>query len=383
MHELQQALQRLEQQSSTSAPIVSLYLNLQPAIEERRTVGARLRNLLEPFQDLEAKLDHDGRMALRRATQKVLDMEAEVAKNTGHGVAVFVGGSNEIHEFLTLPRKAWDVAVAAPQPYLRPLAATLDQFHRVATLILDPRHSLIRVSHMGQCLDQAEIESDPIRKSDYGGWKGLDEHRVRQHAEEVHRRHYREVGERLRKLKETFELDVVFVGGREETIAAFLHELPNGLKSLVAETFIVDVNTETAGRIAKVTAELEQGFETKQELELVKQIIEANREGGLVTVGVDDTIRAANFDAIDLLLVAGSSMIPGWACRNCGWLALSGPDCSTCGSEAIAVDDIVDNLLIKVRRAGGRTEHIASTSDLDQYLLAARIRFPVPAVNEA
>jgi peptide subunit release factor 1 (eRF1) len=102
-----------------------------------------------------------------------------------------------------------------------------------------------------------------------------------------------------------------------------------------------------------------------------------------VTVGVDDTIRAANFDAIDLLLVAGSSMIPGWACRNCGWLALSGPDCSTCGSEAIAVDDIVDNLLIKVRRAGGRTEHIASTSDLDQYLLAARIRFPVPAVNEA
>ncbi len=379
MQELQLALQRLEQQASTSAPILSLYLNLQPAIEERRTVGARLRNLLEPFQDLETKLDHDGRMALRWATQKVLDMEAEIAKNTGHGVGVFVGGSSEIDEFLTLPRKAWDVAVAAPRPYLRPLAAALDQFHQVATLILDPRRSLIRVTNMGQCLDQSEIESEPIRKSDYGGWKGLDEHRVRQHAEEVHRRHYREVGERLRKMKENVGLDVVFVGGREETVAAFLHELPNGLRSLVAETFIVDVNTETDGTIAKITAELEEAFEIRQELELVKQIIETGQEGGLVTVGVDDTIRAANFDAIELLLVAGTSMIPGWACGNCGWLALSGPVCSACGSEATAVDDIVDSLLIKVRGAGGRTEHIAAASDLDQHQLAARTRFQVSA----
>jgi peptide subunit release factor 1 (eRF1) len=381
MQELHQALQRLEQLSNTSAPIVSLYLNLQPAIEERRTVGARLRNLLDPFQDLETELDHDGRMALRRATQIVLNMEAEIAMNTGHGVAVFVGGSSEIHEFLTLPRKAWDVAVAAPRPYLRPLAATLDQFHQVATLIIDPRRSLIRVTHMGRCLHESEIESEPIRKSDYGGWKGLDEHRVRQHAEEVHRRHYREVAERLRKLKETFELDVVFVGGRDETVAAFLHEVPNGLRSLVAETFIVDVNTETAARIAKVTAELEEAFEARHELELVKQIIETGREGGLVTVGVDDTIRAANFDAIELLLVAGTSMIPGWACGSCGWLALSGPVCSACESEAIAVDDIVDSLLGKVRRTGGRTEHVAIASELDQHQLAARIRFRIPAVN--
>jgi peptide subunit release factor 1 (eRF1) len=381
MQELHHALQRLEQLSSTSAPVVSLYLNLRPAIEERRTVGARLRNLLEPLQELETKLDHDGRMALRRSTQSVLAMEGEIAKNTGHGVAVFVGGSEEIHEFLTLPRKTWDVAVAAPRPYLRPLAATLDQFHQVATLVMDPRRSLIRVTHMGQCLDQTEIESEPIRKSDYGGWKGLDEHRVRQHAEEVHRRHYREVAEHLRKMKETFELDVVFVGGREETVAAFLHELPNGLKSLVAQTFIVDVNTETAGRIAKITAELEEAFEAHHELELVKQVIEAGREGGLVTVGVDDTIRAANFDAIELLLAAGSTMIPGWACESCGWLALSGPVCSACESEAIAVDDIIDSLLIKVRRTGGRTEHVATASELDQHLLAARTRFQVPAVN--
>jgi len=381
MQELHHALQRLEQQSSTSALIVSLYLNLQPAIEERRTVGARLRNLLDPFQDLETNLDHDGRMALRRATQQVLDMEAEIAMNTGHGVALFVGGSSEMHEFLTLPRKAWDVAVAAARPYLRPLAATLDQFHQVATLIIDPRRSLIRVTHMGHCLDQSEIESEPIRKSDYGGWKGLDEHRVRQHAEEVYRRHYREVAERLRRLRETFELDVVFVGGREETVAAFLHELPNGLKSLVAETFIVDVNTETTARIAKITAELEEAFEARQELELVKQVIETGQEGGLVTVGVDDTIRAANFDAIELLLVAGTSMIPGWACGSCGWLALSGPDCSACESEAIAVDDIVDGLIIKVRRTGGRTEHVAIASKLDQHQLAARIRFRIPAVN--
>ena len=380
MQELHQALQRLERVESSSGPIVSLYLNLQPAVEERRTVGARLRNLLDPFQDLEGKLDHDGRMTLRRATHKILEMEGEIARNTGHCVAVFVGGSPEIHEFLTLPRKAWDVAVAATRPYLRPIAATFDQFHHVATLIIDPRRSLLRISHMGQTLDQSEVESEPIRKADYGGWHGLDEHRVRQHAEEVQRRHYREVAERLQHLKEVHQVDVVFVGGREETVSAFLHELSNGLRPLVANTFVVDVNTETEGRIAKVTAELEGAFEAKQELELVGKLLEVVHGGGLAVIGVEDTLQAANFDAIDLLLVAGTEMIRGWACGNCGWLALTGPVCTACQTEAVLVDDIVDSLLYKVRRAGGRIEHVATASELDQHHLAARTRFQVPAI---
>ena len=379
MQELHQALQRLDQIESPSGPIVSLYLNLQPAVEERRTVGARLRNLLDPLQDLEAKLDHDGRMTLRRATHSVLEMETEIAKNTGHCVAVFVGGSPEIHEFLTLPRKAWDVAVAATRPYLRPIAATLDQFHHVATLIIDPRRSVLRVSHMGQTLDQSEVESEPIRKADYGGWKGLDEHRVRQHAEEVHRRHNREVAERLQHLKDEHGVEVVFVGGREEAVSAFLHGLSNGLRSLVADTFIVDVNTETEGRIAKVTAELEEAYEVKQELELVMKVMEVAKEGGLATIGVEDTLQAANFDAIELLVVAGTEMIPGWACGSCGWLALTGPVCPACQSEATSVDDFIDSLLYKVRRAGGEIEHVATASELDQHHLAARTRFEVSA----
>jgi len=380
MQEIHEALQRLETTMSESSPIVSLYVNLGPSIDERRTLGARLRNLLEPLQNLEAKLDHDGRMTLRRASQKILDLEGQIARNPGHCVAVFVGGSPEIDEFLTLPRKAWDVALAASRPYLRPFIATLDQFHRVATLIVDPRHSTITVTYMGKSLDHVEVESEPIRKADYGGWKGLDEHRVRQHAEEVHRRHYREVAERLQQLKEAHELDVAFVGGRDETISSFLHHLPNGLKSLVAETFIVDVHTETPGTIAKITAELEETFEAKLESELLVQVMESAQAGGLAVIGIDDTLAAANLDAVELLLVAGTSMIPGWACGNCGWLAMTGPTCSACQSEATAVDDIVESVLSKVRRAGARAEHLATASELDQHHLAARTRFQIPSV---
>ena len=377
--ELHDRLQRLETWESPEIPVISLYLNLRPAFEERKTVAPRLRNLLEPISEQAKNLDHDGREALRQSVARVLAREPEIAANTGHCVALFVGGRPELDEFVTLPRKAWDTAVALPRPYLRPYLATLDQFHLIAAVVVDPRLSSVTLSYMGEVLDHTEIESPPIRKSDFAGWQGLDEHRVRHHADEVHRRQYRQVAEHLQRLGQEHEIDVIFVGGREEAVAAFLHQLPAALGSQVAATFTIDLHTATPAQIAKITAELEARFEEQEEQNLVTSVLEASRAGGLGVVGLEDTLQAANLGAVDLLLIGGTEMVPGYTCGNCGWLDLKGPVCPSCGETSTASPDIVESLAVKVRRASARAEHVLTPSDLNGIGVGARLRFPLPS----
>jgi hypothetical protein len=379
--ELNDRLRRLESWESPQIPIISLYLNLRPEVEERKTISARLRNLLDPISHLEEGLDHEGRMALRAGIGRLLALEPDIAANTGRCVALFVGGRPPLDEFVTLPRKAWDIAFAGPRPYLRPYLATLDKFHRIATVVVDPRHSLISVSHMGKLLDRAEVESDPIRKADYAGWHGYDEHRVRQHAEEVHRRHYRELGEALQRLQQNGGFDAAFVGGRDEAVTAFLHQLPPQLSGLVAETFSIDTHSATPGQVARITSELEERYEARAERDLIEAVLEAARSGGPGTIGIEPSLNAANLGAVDLLLIAGTAMVPGFDCSNCGWLSMDGPHCPSCGQTSSAVPDIFETLAIRVRRAGAVVEHVTSPSELDGTRIAARLRFPVPALS--
>ncbi len=376
--QLQDRLQHLETWESPDLPLISLYLNLGPGVEERKTVGARLRNLLEPIGEKAKALDHDGRENLRQAIGRLLAREHEIAANTGHCVALFVGGRPDLDELLTLPRKAWDTAVAMPRPYLRPYLATLDQFHRIATVVVDPRRSVITVTFMGEQLDHEEVESPPIRKNDYGGWKGLEEHRVRHHAEEVHRRHYRQVAEQLQRLTQAHGIDVVFVGGREEAVGGFLHQIPPALSELVADTFSIDLHTATPGQVTAITAQLEAGFEEREERRLVSSVLDAARAGGLGVIGVDQTLAAANLGAIDLLLVGGTEMVPGFDCGHCGWLATVGPVCPSCGQTSRPLADVLEPALAKVRHSGARTEHVMAPTDLDGERIGARLRFPLP-----
>ncbi|HUO45307.1 MAG TPA: hypothetical protein VM470_00575 [Acidimicrobiia bacterium] len=377
--ELKDRLQQLEKWESPEIPILSLYLNLGPSIDERKSVGARLRNLLEPISGLDSDLEREARMALRKSVDRLLGLEHEIAANTGHCVAVFVGGKPELNEFLALPRKAWDRAMAGPRPYLRPYLAALDQFHRIATVVVDPRAASITTTYMREVIDRTTVESPPIRKSDYAGWHGLDEHRVRQHAEEVHRRHYRQVAEQLQTLQLAEELDVIFVGGRDEAVAAFLQQLPGQLTSLVAETFTVDVHTLTPGQLTKIVAELEERYEKSLEERLVTEVIEAARGGGLGLVGVEPALHAANLGAIDLLLIAGTETLPGYVCDHCGWMSLQGPDCRSCGEKARAVPDIIESLVLRVRRDGANAEHVLPPSQLNGDDVAARLRFQLPS----
>ncbi|MEX2652711.1 MAG: hypothetical protein WD473_09760 [Acidimicrobiia bacterium] len=375
---LQKAMDRLRLIESPSLPILSVYLSLAPERIERRSIGGRLRDLLHPIEKLAASgdLDHDSSMSLRAGVHRVLDMSPAFTGELGHGVAVFVCDGLDLEEHLTMPRRIWDCAVAGPQPYLRPLQAVLDEYRRVAAVVLDARGAEIVTFHMGEVLDRQVVEAEELRKSNLSGWYGLEERRHRQHAEEARNHMFREVAERLDRLRRHSGVDLVLVGGQEEVTNALLSFLDERVRSMT-DTFVIDLNTLTPALLASRVSEIEEAFERAEETRQVEEAYAAASAGGLAVVGIGPVLGAVNRHAVARLLLHDGASLEGSICRSCGVLSLPVKMCLECGGEVVRLPDLLEALSRSVVDAGGSVEHVMAPTRLAEDLVAARLRFKI------
>ncbi|HKY46789.1 MAG TPA: hypothetical protein VJQ79_02285, partial [Acidimicrobiia bacterium] len=196
------ALHRLQAIGDSAVPILSVYLNLLPFPGDTGSIGARLRDHLKPLENMAQGLDHDASLSLRLGIARVLDLAPTLEGHRGHGWAFFVCDQLGLEEQLIVPPRLWDCAIAGPRPYLRPLRAALDEFRRVATVVLDARRAEITVSYADEILDHRVLEAEIVRKANRGGWHGLDERRNRGHAGEVRHRLGREIADTLAMLRD-------------------------------------------------------------------------------------------------------------------------------------------------------------------------------------
>jgi peptide chain release factor subunit 1 len=363
---------------SPSLPILSLYLNLAPERIERRSIGARLRDLLDPIEKLatSGEFDHDSSMSLRSGIGRILDHEPDLAALLGHGVAIFLCEGIGLDERLIMPRRVWDCAIAGPRPYLRPLQAVLDEYRKLAAVVLDGRDVEITVFHMGSVESAELIEGELLRKSDLAGWHGLEERRHRQHAEEARNHLFREVAARLLHLCRDVGVNLVLVGGEKELTGALLPFLDKRVRD-VTETFVVDINTLTPSGLATRVSRLEQDFELREEEAEVGAAYATAAEGGLAVVGMGHVLRAVNRHAVSRLLIHDGVRAEGAICSHCGALSQPALTCIECGHETVPVPELLESLARSVVDAGGSVEHVMAQTRLVDDEVAATLRFAI------
>jgi peptide chain release factor subunit 1 len=373
---LEEAFERLASVESPSATILSVYLGLSPEHREWASIQPRLRNLMGPVEELAAsgELDHDSSMALRAAAERVIGMAGALEQVPGRGVAIFVCDEVGLDEQLTLPGGIWDCAVVGPAPYLRPLQAVLDEYRRIAVVVLDSRGAEISSYYMGEIQGSEVIEAEELRKSNLAGWHGLDEFRHRQHAEDVRNRLFREVADRVGRLRRHGGIELVLIGGHHDATQALLPYLEPRVRELT-ETFVTDLHTLTSATLAQRVSELEEAYEQREEAREVKGVYALAGNGDLGAIGVDRVLQAASHNAISLLLVHDGATMKGSVCSNCGALSRPTERCLRCGAETQVVPDVLETLSRAVVDAGGSVEHVMSQTGLAADLVAARLRF--------
>lgn len=373
-----ETVERVRALGGGGGPVVSLYLGLGADLDDLRGIAARVKELTGPARRLAASLDRSEARALAADLDALESMGASFSAGRGNGIAVFLSSSQSIDERVPLPLRVRDRLIVDDRPYTRPLETTLDHLYRYCAVVIDRRKASIFRFYAGELESWEEMAEEEIRKSNYGGFSGYEEHRNRNRAEEVVGRFYRDVTSRLQDLHRTEGFDLLLVGGPASHVDGLRDALPADLDSATAGTFSLDPNTMTPAVVAAHCEALASSHDRGLEEALVERLFDTAYSGGLAVIGVDRVVEAANQHAVDTVVIQADQTIPGARCSGCGWLSVDDIGaCPVCSAGMRPVPDVLDAVSDAVRTTGGTVRNVLTATALSEHEVGALLRFPV------
>ncbi|MGP4057252.1 baeRF10 domain-containing protein [Mycobacterium sp. 4D054] len=355
-------------------PVISLYAAVPYEPEDRVTVvRSKLDSLLHEIQPMaqDRQLGHDAMLSVRADMERFTEAVEKHDRWSPGSVAMFSCSGRDFFEEVQLPRSVHDRIVVDETPWVRPMLAVLDEYHRCCVAVVDRKAARIwelfgdDMSEIGT----RRVDTDPGRNQDK--------------AEELTKRHYLDVVTMLDKLHRDGAFELLIVGGHHAELPRFLDYLTHELRPTLAGTFTVDDDARTVfGDVKRQAAAVLQRFERDEEERMVAETVEKAAAGGLAVLGLPGCLWAGTVAAVDELLVQDQTVTPGVICDHDQWMALSGETCPLCGRPVRRTPDIVDELAQVVMNESGSIEHVLADTVLKQHLTAASLRFPLPPQPE-
>lgn len=374
-----ETIDRVTQFDGGKLPVVSVYVGLDLQPQERRSVSTRASSLLHNIRPMakDHSLDREVRLSVRGDVERIGTELMQERPKPG-AVAVFSCSGKDFYEEIELPRRVRDRIMVDATPWVRPLLAVLDEYHRTCILILDKEMSRTWELYQEELNETSEVLDRALRKPDYAGWHGLEEYRVRNKEEELAKKHFRKVATVLDDFYRAGRFDLLAIGGHDHEVPVFQEFLPQRLRGSVAGTFTIDPQTTTIGDIRASAEAVVDQYERNEDRNGVAEVFEKAAARGNAVVGLERSLWAGSVAAIQRLLIQEDATAPGVVCDESGWLAESGDTCIICGRPTRKTDDVIDELAQAVIDNGGTVEHVIADTPLRDYLAAADLRYPLP-----
>jgi peptide subunit release factor 1 (eRF1) len=360
-------------------PVTSVYITVPVDFADRGALRGRATSTLQKVRPhaQDQALDHGARMSLRQDFERI--ESAIGAENWRPGaVAFFACSGSGLFEEVSLPRPVRHRAIVDATPWIGPMMAVLDEFHRYCVAVVDRRTARIWELYAGELLEAREIHGRVLRKDDYGGFRGHEERGVRSRAEELGKRHFREVVEQLEDAFRASGYELLLLGGHQQELPRLVDELPRELAERLAGTFAIDPNTATPASVRPLADEAVERYEREAERRKVSEALERAATGRDAVVGLEDCLWAGSVAGVRELLVEDGAVVPGVVCDADGWLGSSAGRCPVCGGPVRETPDVIDELIEKVVDDGGSVEHVVADTPLREDIVAAFLRFPLP-----
>lgn len=356
---------------SDQGALVSLYLNRPPG-----PAASALSDVLKTVRASAERMERAAAVSVKADADRIAALAARMDADPAASFVVFASQTDGIFEYLTSKSPVWDHASVGRRPYLRPLRA-MPRPLRAGVIVADRRQARVFVSENGDLVQVGDVIEGAPGKANYGGWHGLEEHRVRSRADEEASRVWGTAATRLFEEHQRKAFDLVGVGGHHPTNGELVAALHPYLRALPGVELVVDPHTMTAavlkGMVDAKVAEVRGDGERR----LVERVLEAMGAGVPAARGTADVLAGVNARAVHQLIVTGPFSKPGVSCPGCGWLGRTGAECPVCGSPLDEVDDVIADAIEAVLAAGGTVDQVSYASSLDADGVVALLRFPV------
>ncbi|NMH96733.1 hypothetical protein [Pseudonocardia acidicola] len=373
-----ETVQRITEFTGDGLPVLTLYVRIDPA--DRAAYISQVDAMLHEVRGVAGNKDlpHEVRNSLRKDIERINEVRSEPQPRT-LAVAYFSCSARGLFEQVELPRPVRDRVMIDETPWVRPMVAILDEYHRLRIAIVDRGSAHFWELYQDELADLGTLRDRTLRKPDFA--YGDREYETHNKVELLARKHYRKVVDQLAPDARNGLFDLLAVGGHPEELPEFTDFFPRELEERFAGTFAVDPHTVTRGVIKEEAAPILEKWERDEERQLVSDILERRATGLPTALGLTECLWGGTTAAIDHLLVQEAAQAPGVVCDESRYLAEAGDTCPICGRPTRKTPDVIDELVQTVMDEGGRIEHVLAETPLQEHLVMGRLRFPLPPME--
>jgi peptide chain release factor subunit 1 len=317
--------------------ILSVYIKIDPRLGyDRRQPEAKFKGA----HSLAARTaDARSLAVLEREKAPVLDF-LRSWEQPGRGLAIFSSQPAGIWQVYELDVLIPTYVTVDNSPQTSILARVIDEYPRMAVVLLDGGDARIYLSEQG--VDKLRLRQDDELpgRHDQGGWAQA---RFQRHVDFHHSAHLKAVADRLEDLYYSQPFSRLVLVGPQAAAGEFTGLLPDPIRRRVIGDFSVDFKTTSDDAVLNRARQMAEDDERSAEMALVQQIVDSAAAAGKGVVGIDRTLEMVSLGRVHALAVAEGTTKEGSLCPNCGYLsALKAGLCPVCSSPAQQVPDVIE-----------------------------------------
>lgn len=339
-------------------PVLSVYLNTDPASGNAEAYKLRLRSMLKGLD-------------FQEDSQAVLDYIDHEYDWSGRSIAIFSCAPDGFFRAFSLAIPVRDRVRTSQAPHVKPLADLLDNYGGYAVALVDKQGARLFYFHMGELVEQNGVVGEDVRHTKRGGASQFPGRRggtagQTNYAEEVAERNMKDAADFSAHFFNEHRARRIILGGTDENLSMFRTQLPKTWQSLVVGSVPMSMNA-TKDEVFEKAMDIIHQEDERREAELVSTIITASAKGREGAVGLDNTLIAVQQGRVMSLVVENGYRSPGYRCLSCGFLTSQELDkCSFCGSKLEKINDVVDLAVTEVMKMGGDVEMVQELPILTQ-----------------
>jgi peptide chain release factor subunit 1 len=298
---LRQQLDRLTAFEPTTAPVLSLYLDMRPNEHGRPTWDAFLR---KTFSERPRALKGDARKSFERDAERIRTYLDNEVRKSANGLALFsCAEEKDFFETVQLDVPVEDHWLfVGSVPHLYPLMRVNDQFPRYAALLVDTNSARLFVFGLGTREMGREIRNVKTRRTTMGGWS---QPRYQRHIENFHLHHMKEVVDVLDRTVRNESLNHIVIACDAVAKPLLMEQLPQHLADKVIDVMALDIHTPEH-EVLRETLEALRASDADTDAAQVARMLDAWHANALAVAGPEETMRALQMGQVEELLITAS-----------------------------------------------------------------------------
>lgn len=362
-------IESLTQFENQDLMTTSLFLDTSKNRLTKKEIKLGLKNLLNNgrMRIDESSLSKRQKDSLLNDLALIKKFGAEHLITYNHvGLAVFSCSGGNFWRVYNLVKSPRNMIVFDQDPYVRPLSAVIDEYHRVCVLVFDRKEAKWYDLYMGEISLLDSVTGDVPSRIREGGREGYSSKRIERHMQSRFQEFLKKAVKMTIKLMKANRSEWLFIGTKDEYMAELEPLMHPYLKQRMKSRIKLKPVDSKANVREKALA-LKDSLKKKEKENIVHQFVTELQKKGLAVSGLKNTLRKLNRGEIQTLLVTRHFSLPGKSCPKCRFLFVDEVKCPSCQVRTESRLDIIDEAVETALNTSCRVTHINPPSPLDQF----------------